>query len=319
MNRYALVALALVELSFGAPHRQVWRRQDPNALPDNTPLTTTAAFASNSSGTVIAAATSVVLTPPGAVLGAPTAAAATSSVVPPTAAPSGAVPTVVSNSTSASNTTSASGAGSTVYTFYKGDGSVGAGWPDKSAWVSDFDTMFNSNKDEMAQACVNLKSGDNDSDAELGGIHEAISSISGTSGVDARFILAIVMQESKGCVRIKTTVAPDGSVKNPGLMQTFNGTGTCAGVTPCPQAEINQMITDGATGRQGLKDTLAAAPAKNSAQGFYQAARFYNSGLTSGSSDLGAPGATRCYASDVANRLTGWNELNGGNTKCTLV
>lgn len=240
------------------------------------------------------------------------AAAGTSATASPTSAASAAA------SSGGSATASAGGAGSTVYTFYQGDGSTGAGWPDQSAWVGDFETMFNTNKNEMSQSCTNLQAGGNDSGDEITAIHDAIQSISGSSGVDPRFILAVVMQESKGCVRIKTTTAPDGSVQNPGLMQSFNGNGTCAGVTPCSSTAITQMISDGTTGQQGLQQTLGAAPAKNSAQGFYQAARFYNAGLNSGVSDLGAAGATRCYSSDIANRLTGWNELNGGNTKCTL-
>jgi hypothetical protein len=81
---------------------------------------------------------------------------------------------------------------------------------------------------------------------------------------------------------------------------------------------ITQMITDGTTGPQGLQQCLGAAPAgKTQAEGFYQAARFYNAGLSSGVSDLGAPGATRCYASDIANRLTGWNDLSTPSG-CTL-
>jgi len=43
------------------------------------------------------------------------------------------------------------------------------------------------------------------------------------------------------------------------------------------------------------------------AQAFYYAARIYNSGSIPDSTDLGnADGATACYVSDVANRLTGW-------------
>lgn len=43
------------------------------------------------------------------------------------------------------------------------------------------------------------------------------------------------------------------------------------------------------------------------AQAFYYAARIYNSGDIPDPSDLGnAGGATNCYVSDIANRLTGW-------------
>ena len=39
---------------------------------------------------------------------------------------------------------------------------------------------------------------------------------------------------------------------------------------------------------------------------FYKAARIYNSGSIDVSGDLGRGHGTRCYASDIANRLTGW-------------
>lgn len=40
---------------------------------------------------------------------------------------------------------------------------------------------------------------------------------------------------------------------------------------------------------------------------YYSAARAYNSGSIAADGDLSdANGATKCYVSDVANRLTGW-------------
>jgi hypothetical protein len=51
------------------------------------------------------------------------------------------------------------------------------------------------------------------------------------------------------------------------------------------------------------------------AQAYYYAARLYNSGDIVNTSDLGnADGATNCYVSDIANRLTGWV---WATTKCT--
>ena len=51
------------------------------------------------------------------------------------------------------------------------------------------------------------------------------------------------------------------------------------------------------------------------AQAFYYAARIYNSGSIPNKNDLGnAGGATNCYVSDVANRLTGWVSAT---SKCT--
>jgi len=48
---------------------------------------------------------------------------------------------------------------------------------------------------------------------------------------------------------------------------------------------------------------------------YYRGARQYNSGMIDSSGDLGKGGATHCYASDIANRLTGWTDSQSG---CTL-
>jgi len=67
------------------------------------------------------------------------------------------------------------------------------------------------------------------------------------------------------------------------------------------------MIQDGAIGTpagDGLARILNGA---SSAQDVYRAARIYNSGSVAPSGDLAnGNGATACYSSDVANRLTGW-------------
>ena len=129
------------------------------------------------------------------------------------------------------------------------------------------------------------------------------------------------MQESTGCVRVITTQY---SHFNPGLMQSHNGTGSCntnmaavglPGVetegsvqTPCPYSEIHQMIEDGTAGTSsgdGLQQLLAAQ-ANTDVSRFYRAARAYNGGSVDPSGDLGRGCCTLCYASDVANRLTGW-------------
>lgn len=129
----------------------------------------------------------------------------------------------------------------------------------------------------------------------------AINKVSGETGVSAQLILAIIMQESKGCPRVWTTTSPDGRVRNPGLMQDHDGAGTCnanaAGQsgqpvnTPCPLDDLEQMIRDGAGGTRagdGLKQTLNKAgqgPGGNAQP--YRAARMYNSGSIAPSGDLG--------------------------------
>ncbi|KEQ79098.1 putative muramidase [Aureobasidium pullulans EXF-150] len=194
--------------------------------------------------------------------------------------------------------------------MYSGNGTVAAGWPAQNQWI-DFDTMFTANIPIMKQSCGNNGWGANDSDDEIAAIKAAIKKVSASSGVDARFILAIVMQESNGCVRVVTT---SWSVQNPGLMQDHAGTGTCnsGGVIqdPCPSSEIEQMIVDGTTGTtsgDGLVQCLSQAAASDVSQ-YYRAARIYNGGYSGfKADDLGTGCCTLCYASDVANRLTGWS------------
>ena len=106
------------------------------------------------------------------------------------------------------------------------------------------------------------------------------------------------MEESRGCVRIRTTESPDHRAFNPGLMQNHHGPGTCwLGVNPCPYDRIEQMNRDGAIGTNegdGLRRILPQTGASG-AQAIYRAARIYNSGPM-------APG----YSSEIVNRLTGW-------------
>jgi hypothetical protein len=60
----------------------------------------------------------------------------------------------------------------------------------------------------------------NNSDKEIEDIHDGIIAAETASGVDRRFILSIIMQESNGCTRVPTT---NGGVENPGLMQDHAG------------------------------------------------------------------------------------------------
>lgn len=117
----------------------------------------------------------------------------------------------------------------------------------------------------------------------------------------------MMMQESDGCVRVGSTAA---AVTNPGLMQSNNGEGNCAGVRPCSPDTIKLMLMDGAgQGRDfGLKQALEPYNRQQSPEKYYRAARAYNSGpLGIVPLRLEEGGATRCYASDIANRLLGWN------------
>ncbi|KAJ5949650.1 hypothetical protein N7454_001234 [Penicillium verhagenii] len=198
---------------------------------------------------------------------------------------------------------------------FGGDGSTTDGWPTISEWISSFDEMFEANEAVMSASCAQFDVADN-SDAENADIKTAIQAVATSSGVDARFILAIVMQESNGCVRVQTT---DNGVVNPGLMQSHDGSGSCnkdgTVQNPCPYSEIHQMIVDGVEGTtegDGLEQLLAAEGG-STAEDYYKVARCYNSGSVASDGNLGQGVATHCYASDVANRLLGWSS---GTSSC---
>lgn len=155
-----------------------------------------------------------------------------------------------------------------------------------------------------------------DTDQEVDEMRDSIHKVASLTGIDARFILAIIMQESLGCVRVITTAY---SHSNPGLMQSYNGSGTCnsnipalssQGVVqiPCPKHETYQMILDGTNGTQsgdGLRQNFAEQ-GDTGAQGYYRTARIYNGGGIDPSGDLGKGCCTASYVSDIANRLMGW-------------
>ena len=186
--------------------------------------------------------------------------------------------------------------------LYEGDGSTADGWPADSTWAS-FDTLWSVNVDTINESCTQFGQANN-SPEETSELQAAILSVASSSGVDSRFILAIVMQESKGCVRVDTTY---GSVPNPGLMQDHDGSNTCYNVNPCPDSEIVGMIQDGTTGTssgQGLQQILDGL-STTGAQQVYQAARIYNSGSIPSDGNLSEGGSTSSYASDIADRLGG--------------
>ncbi|OKP09445.1 hypothetical protein PENSUB_5211 [Penicillium subrubescens] len=165
----------------------------------------------------------------------------------------------------------------------------------------------------MSASCTQFDA-ENDSEAELAYLSSSIQSVAKTSGVDARFILAIVLQESNGCVRVGTT---NNGVTNPGLMQSHAGTGSCGSQkdSACPESEILQMIkdgTEGTTSGDGLRQCLDANGGSGETA-YYRAARCYNSGSIAPSGNLGQGGSTHCYVSDVANRLLGWSS---GPSRC---
>lgn len=159
----------------------------------------------------------------------------------------------------------------------------------------------------MRKSCTNLGDGADNTDQELDTLKATVKDLADQAGISTAFAYAIMQQESGGCVRVHTT---SWSVQNPGLFQSHEGQGTCnATPVPCPQSEIHQMVQDGIDGTatgDGLKQLFGKATGTG-AQKYYQVARMYNSGSVDASGDLGRNGATSCYCSDIANRLTGWS------------
>ncbi|KAL6712790.1 hypothetical protein ACLMJK_009631 [Lecanora helva] len=195
------------------------------------------------------------------------------------------------------------------YNQYMGDGSIAAGWPAKESWIS-FPDMFNNSKYFFERSCM-LYNQEPNSEEETTAVYNAIQSVAEKTMVDHRYILAIIMQESGGCVRAPTS---NFGVPNSGIMQDHNGTATCNNAdaggpqNPCPAEIIEQMVQDGTGGTDwgdGLAQCINIA-GTDDVSAFYRAARIYNSGSIDVSGNLEAGIATHCYASDVANRLTGW-------------
>ncbi|KAF2653143.1 hypothetical protein K491DRAFT_662465 [Lophiostoma macrostomum CBS 122681] len=199
------------------------------------------------------------------------------------------------------------------YTQYTGDGSPDSGWPKQSDWVS-FDALWIANQGLIQVACAQWGLEEN-SEIENSAIYEGLNRTASSSALPPAFLLAIMMQESRGCVRVPTTF---GSVSNPGLFQSHEGPSSCNNgtvVSPCPNNTISGMISEGAgIGLQfGLTQALNQSRATDDSK-FYKAARIYNSGSIDPSGDLGRGGATHCYSSDIANRLQGWtNETSNCN------
>ncbi|KAK4495003.1 hypothetical protein PRZ48_013330 [Zasmidium cellare] len=188
------------------------------------------------------------------------------------------------------------GAGTDAYKYYQGDASK---FPNNTLWIS-FEDMWNNNVNNIQQSCGWLKYGTDDSDQEIQNIYNGIQDRANASLVDHRLILALVLQESHGCVRVPHTKSY-GGVKNTGLMQAHDGHEYNSHHS---DKSIIYMIQDGT---QGTKKGDGLVQLLNMYTNPYSAARAYNSGLIAKSGDLSdGAGATACYVSDVANRLTGW-------------
>lgn len=181
-------------------------------------------------------------------------------------------------------------------------------FPAKDKWL-DWQTMWDYNKANMYNACSNLGLSPDDNQTQVHQINLAIQQVAQESLVDHRFILAVVVQESLGCVYVGTTTSPGaGSHPNPGLMQSHNGT---TYDVKNSAASIVQMIRDGT---QGTAYGVGLVQKINYYGNIYEAARAYNSGSVNKKNLTEAYGATSTYVNDIANRMTGW--LYADRVKC---
>lgn len=199
---------------------------------------------------------------------------------------------------------------------FKGDGTPAQGWPAVDKWIS-FEALWSANEKAIKSSCTNGIP--QNSETENKNLKAAIQSEGKANGVDPRFILAVVLQESHGCVRVEHTRSPGDLIHNPGLMQSHAGTEDCEkfGAKECTNDKIVGMIHEGAVHTaskdgSGLKtglDTAKANGSKGDAQSAYWSARLYNSGDYSyeAGGDLSSTvkAATASYSSDIANRLVG--------------
>lgn len=188
------------------------------------------------------------------------------------------------------------GAGEDKYVYYQGPA---ANFPASTSWVS-FDDMWKANLVLLQTSCSTLGEGSDNSPEVIQDIYNAIQQISNASLVDHRFIFAVILQESQGCVHVKATVS-SGGVKNPGIMQSHNGYSYSSAHSALSILAMVQSGTQGTADGAGLVQNL------NTYGDPYSAARGYNSGYIPKDGNLSAAaGATACYVTDIANRLTGW-------------
>ncbi|KAF2192385.1 hypothetical protein K469DRAFT_800239 [Zopfia rhizophila CBS 207.26] len=193
-------------------------------------------------------------------------------------------------------------------------------YPTKEEWLS-FETLWEINEPEITKR--------NYGDEYNNYIKKSIQDISMASKVDARIILALVMQESAGGVNIPCT-GWDGLTTDCGLMQIHGGAKYDAAD---PAGSIHEMISDAIYGvSRPSENHPSGTPGYiqyfNAAQGdlswiqgdYWQgnpfaAAHMYNAGGISSrylNTQEGGNKNSKVYANDIASRLLGWNGQRPG-------
>lgn len=172
---------------------------------------------------------------------------------------------------------------------------AGSSYPALSSWLS-FDTLWSS-----AASTITAVNG---APGLTPTIRSAILTVAAGDNIDARLVLAVIMQESTGRLAVPCT-----GVSNCGIMQAAPG--SVGFDASNPSASIEQMIRDGVEGRAGTWPS--GGPGLAYWLGQYgdpwRALRAYNTGSVPDESNLDATGGagTVTYVADVANRLLGWD------------
>jgi len=187
------------------------------------------------------------------------------------------------------------------YVSYSGPASS---FPDESTWA-DYNSLWAFNSTIIPNVMVAVPE---DVASSINIIGTWIPAIATEYGVDPRVILCIIMQESGGDVRVRTTPSPPpANIPNTGIMQAHDG--ATLDTLPWPAQSIGQMIRDGTNGTASGPD-YGLAPLFKRYGNWYEVARAYNSGSVNQGDLSDGLGATPSYVSDVANRLQGhvWPE-----------
>lgn len=188
------------------------------------------------------------------------------------------------------------------YTCYSGPAS---NFPAVDTWIS-FEAMW-------ALISADALAPIGDTAEQIADLYTAITDISVVSQVDARVILATIIDESTGNVNVGCT---NNGVENCGLMQSHAPADTSF-VEGDAFYSIAQMVQDGTQGTAagpGLVQLLNDEALTNG--NVWNAFRAYNSGSVDEENLSDPVGATAAYVSNMANYLTGWNGWGAGPTPC---
>ncbi|PMD48084.1 hypothetical protein L207DRAFT_594251 [Hyaloscypha variabilis F] len=139
-------------------------------------------------------------------------------------------------------------------------------YPDPAKWVT-YDELWKRSKTMMENAGKNTPS-------QIGFINQAIGKVSKDTGMDARVILCIIIQESGGNVKVEDTWNP---IRNSGIMQAHDGASWKSWGNPETYKQqrdcIFQMVRDGAdhtVSGDGLKAIYEKNdPVKGGSQNYY--------------------------------------------------